>query len=79
DRAVIHSRITVRFVPKNIVFETDVLDAFRFQDGKIIQLVTSRRKISERCPSHRIVLRAENCKVGRTLKLTRVIAFDSFV
>jgi ketosteroid isomerase-like protein len=39
DRAVIHSRVTVRFVPKGTVFETDLLDAFRFQDGKIIQLV----------------------------------------
>jgi ketosteroid isomerase-like protein len=39
DRAVIHSRVTVRFVPKDTVFQTDLLDAFRFQDGKIIQLV----------------------------------------
>jgi ketosteroid isomerase-like protein len=39
DRAVIHSRVTVRFVPKGKVFKTDLLDAFQFKDGKIIQLV----------------------------------------
>lgn len=39
NRAVVHSRVKVRFVPKNIVFTTDVLDAFKFEDGKIIELV----------------------------------------
>ena len=39
NRVVVHSRLKARFVPKNIVFTTDVLDAFRFEDGKIIELV----------------------------------------
>jgi ketosteroid isomerase-like protein len=39
DRAVIHSRITVRFMRTGKVFETDLLDIFRFQDGKIVRLV----------------------------------------
>jgi ketosteroid isomerase-like protein len=39
DRVAVHSRLQVRFVPKNIDFTTDVLDAFKFEDGKIIELV----------------------------------------
>jgi ketosteroid isomerase-like protein len=39
DRAVVHSRVEIRFVPKDIVVTTDVLDTFRFEDGKIIELV----------------------------------------
>jgi ketosteroid isomerase-like protein len=39
DRAVVHSRLTIRFVPKDTVIVTDVLDTFRFEDGKIIELV----------------------------------------
>ena len=39
DRAAVHSRITVRFRPKNSEHETEVLDLFRFQDGKIIELI----------------------------------------
>jgi ketosteroid isomerase-like protein len=39
DRAAVHSRLQVRFVPKDIVFTSDVLDTFRFEDGKIIELV----------------------------------------
>jgi ketosteroid isomerase-like protein len=39
DRAVVHSRLQIRFVPKDNVFTTDVLDVFRFKDGKIVQLV----------------------------------------
>jgi ketosteroid isomerase-like protein len=39
DRAAVHSRLEVRFVPKDIVFTSDVLDTFRFEDGKIIELV----------------------------------------
>ena len=34
-----HSRLTVRFVPKDLTFTTDVTDLFRFKDGKIIELV----------------------------------------
>jgi ketosteroid isomerase-like protein len=29
----------VRFIPKDIIFTSDVLDAFRFEDEKIIELV----------------------------------------
>ena len=39
DRAVIHSRITVRFRPKNSEHKTEVLDLLRFQNGKIIELI----------------------------------------
>jgi ketosteroid isomerase-like protein len=39
DRAAVHSRLKVRFVPKDIVFTSDVLDTFRFEDGKIIELL----------------------------------------
>jgi ketosteroid isomerase-like protein len=39
DRAAVHSRLKVRFVPKDIIFTSDVLDTFRFEDGKIIELV----------------------------------------
>jgi ketosteroid isomerase-like protein len=39
NRAAVHSRLKVRFVPKDIVFTSDVLDAFRFEDGKIIELI----------------------------------------
>jgi ketosteroid isomerase-like protein len=39
DRAAVHSRLEIRFVPKDTVFVTDVLDMFRFESGKIIQLV----------------------------------------
>lgn len=39
DRAVVHSRITVRFRPKNSEHKTEVLDLFRFQNEKIIELI----------------------------------------
>jgi ketosteroid isomerase-like protein len=39
DRAAVHSRLKIRFVPKDVVFTSDVLDTFRFDDGKIIELV----------------------------------------
>src|ERR1700733_5230984 len=39
DRAVVHSRITVRFRPKNSEHKTEVLDLLRFEDGKIIELI----------------------------------------
>jgi ketosteroid isomerase-like protein len=39
DRAAVHSRLTVRFVPKDKTFTTDVLDLFTFKDGKIGELV----------------------------------------
>lgn len=39
DRVTVHSRLTVRFVPKDVTFVSDVADLFKFQDGKIIELV----------------------------------------
>jgi ketosteroid isomerase-like protein len=39
DRAAVHSRLEVSFVPTNKSFTSDVLDTFRFEDGKIIKLV----------------------------------------
>jgi ketosteroid isomerase-like protein len=39
NRAAVHSRLKVRFIPKDIIFTSDVLDAFRFEDGKIIEQV----------------------------------------
>jgi ketosteroid isomerase-like protein len=39
DRAVVHLRVDIKFIPKGTVVTTDVLDMFRFEDGKIIELV----------------------------------------
>jgi len=39
DRAAVHSRLTIRFVPKDMTFTTELTDLFKFQDGKIIELV----------------------------------------
>jgi ketosteroid isomerase-like protein len=39
DRAAVHSRIKVRFIAGNKTVTTDILDSFRFKDGKIIELV----------------------------------------
>jgi ketosteroid isomerase-like protein len=39
NRAVVHSRLVVCYKPKNKVWTTEVLDLFKFQDGKIIELI----------------------------------------
>lgn len=39
DRAAIRSRVKIRFIPKDVVVTTDMLDTFRFEDGKITELV----------------------------------------
>jgi ketosteroid isomerase-like protein len=39
NRAVVHSRLVVSYKPKNKVWTTEVLDLFKFQDGKIIELI----------------------------------------
>lgn len=39
DRAAVHCRVTLRFIPKDQTVTTDLLDLFKFQDGKIIELV----------------------------------------
>jgi ketosteroid isomerase-like protein len=38
DRAAVHSRVKIRFVPKDLTFDTEITDLFKFQDGKIIEL-----------------------------------------
>jgi ketosteroid isomerase-like protein len=39
DRAAVHSRLKIRFIPKDSTFTSDVVDVFRIQDGKILELV----------------------------------------
>jgi ketosteroid isomerase-like protein len=40
DRAAVHSRMTVRMIGSiNSQHKTDLLDLFRFKDGKIIELI----------------------------------------
>jgi ketosteroid isomerase-like protein len=35
----VHSRLKVRFIPRDVVVTTDVLDKFKFEDGRILELV----------------------------------------
>ena len=37
--AAIRSRLDIRYRPSGTIFSTDVLDLFKFQDGKIIELI----------------------------------------
>jgi ketosteroid isomerase-like protein len=39
ERAAVHSRLTVKFVPGGRTFSSDLVDLFRFKDGKIIELL----------------------------------------
>ena len=39
DRAAVHSRFDVTFVPTGNTFTTEVMDVFKFADGKIVELV----------------------------------------
>jgi uncharacterized protein (TIGR02246 family) len=39
DRAAVHSRAKLRFVPKDRTVTTDILDVWKFEDGKIKDLV----------------------------------------
>jgi len=39
DRAAVHARVKVRFVPKNETVTTELLDLWKFADGKIIELI----------------------------------------
>ncbi|MGY3694697.1 ketosteroid isomerase-like protein [Bradyrhizobium sp. USDA 3240] len=39
DRAAVHSTITVRFIPGDLTVTTKVVDLFRFENGKIAELV----------------------------------------
>jgi ketosteroid isomerase-like protein len=38
QRAAVQSRLVVRYRPTGKTWETDILDLFRFQDGKIVEL-----------------------------------------
>jgi ketosteroid isomerase-like protein len=39
DHAAVRSRLVIRYHPSGKVFSTEVLDLFRFKDGKIIELI----------------------------------------
>ncbi|MDH6260748.1 ketosteroid isomerase-like protein [Bradyrhizobium sp. BR13661] len=39
DYAAIRSRLVIRYRPNKKVFTTELLDLFKFQDGKIIELI----------------------------------------
>jgi ketosteroid isomerase-like protein len=39
DRAAVHSRVDIHFKPKDHKYQTEILDVFRFKDGKVIELV----------------------------------------
>jgi ketosteroid isomerase-like protein len=39
EHAAVHSSFDVTFKPKNKTFTTEVLDLFRFADGKIVELL----------------------------------------
>src|ERR1700689_2850075 len=37
ERAAVHSRLTIRYTSKNVTFTSELLDSFKFADGKIIE------------------------------------------
>ena len=37
DRCVCHSRVKLRFIPKDRTVTTDLIDLFKFDDGKIVE------------------------------------------
>ena len=39
ERAAVHSRVKLRFVPKDRTVTTDLLDLWKFENGKIVELV----------------------------------------
>ena len=39
ERAAVHSRVKIKYVPLDRTFTTDLLDSFHFKDGKIVELV----------------------------------------
>ena len=39
DDACVHSRLRIIYTPKNESFTTDIVDLFKFKDGKITELV----------------------------------------
>jgi ketosteroid isomerase-like protein len=39
DRVAVRSRLTVRSCPTNMTRDTEIMDLFRIQDGKIVELI----------------------------------------
>ncbi|WP_063687415.1 nuclear transport factor 2 family protein [Bradyrhizobium stylosanthis] len=39
DRVAVHSRVGVRYHPTGKTFSTEMVDLFRIQDGKIVELI----------------------------------------
>jgi ketosteroid isomerase-like protein len=39
ERAAVHSRVKIKYVPRDRTFTTNLLDLFHFKDGKIVELV----------------------------------------
>jgi ketosteroid isomerase-like protein len=39
DRAAVHSRIKIRVIPGEKTVTTEILDLFKFKDGKVIELL----------------------------------------
>jgi ketosteroid isomerase-like protein len=39
EQAAVHSRVKLRFIPKDRTVTTDILDLWKFRDGKIVELV----------------------------------------
>jgi ketosteroid isomerase-like protein len=39
EQAAVHSRVTLRFIPKDLTVSTDLLDLCKFESGKIVELI----------------------------------------
>jgi ketosteroid isomerase-like protein len=39
EHAAVHSRVKIKYVPRDRTITTDLLDSFRFKDGKIAELL----------------------------------------
>jgi ketosteroid isomerase-like protein len=39
DQVAVHSRVKVTYIPKNATFMTEIMDLFKFRDGKIHELI----------------------------------------
>jgi ketosteroid isomerase-like protein len=39
EQAVVHSRVRLRFIPKNFAVTTDLVDIWKFDNAKIVELV----------------------------------------
>jgi ketosteroid isomerase-like protein len=39
ERAAVHSRVKLRFVPKDRTVTTDLIDLWKFKDGKVLELL----------------------------------------